>query len=396
MAKNKRKATEAEDKDRGGSKEEKQTNKKAKTTEDNDEKGSGSKKGKQAKTAEESCGKAKDVKTKGGASPADAILAKMMDLHLKRGKAATSFGAIMKAKKMNDHNTNWREAWKQLIDDGLILAETTGGMFTSEFRLTDKGLDHCMSPEQKELRNIMEKPAETNDEHQDRIKKVYCDGWNGRGVEIFGLLLKHGSCKRKEIAALMGISDRGASFNYSLKALHDHKFVEKDPNCKGNIRLSDEAFLSLDDRPDPVEMDPEALAAGMEKVYGKEMRKAQDKKGKKQAHKANKGSKDSKTGRKKEEGDPEVENAKETQEEASTMEAGNQEDEQVTNEGDNLNKTIKSHNGGKTSGNKHVKVANASKKAKTKTMKEDPDEESGAEDLGGDAMEEMPGDLTEV
>lgn len=254
-----------------------------------------------------------------------------------------------------------------------------------------------MSPEQKELQELMEKPVKTNDEHQERIKKCYCEGWNGRGVEIFDLLLKHGSCKRKEIAALMGISDRGANFHYSLKALLDHKFVEKDPNCKGYIRLSDEAFLSPDDRPDPVEMDPEALAAGMEKVYGKEMSKVQESKEKKQAAPAKKGSKGSKKDRKKEEGYPEEEHDKETEEETTTIEAGDPEDKEATDDGEDISKTVKSQKGGKKSENKHGKVANASKKAKKKKKTkqvEDPDEENETEDLAGDAWEEKTGDPT--
>jgi hypothetical protein len=301
---------------------------------------------------------------------------------------------------MNDHNTNWRDAWKQLLEEGLILAETTGGMFTSDFRLTDKGMDHCMSPEQKELQQLMEKPVETNEEHQDRIKKCYCEGWNGRGVEIFDLLLKHGSCKRKEIAALIGISDRGANFHYSLKALLDHKFVEKDPNLKGNIRLSDEAFLSLDDRPDPVEMDPEALAAGMDKVYGKELSKVQESKGKeKQAAAAKKGPKGSKKGRKKEEESPEQEHGKETEDETTGIEADDLKDKKATNVGEDTNDTEKSkkrrkkseNNNGKVSNSPEMKKQKKEKKKKKKKKKEVKDHEE--DETGDPAAGELEGEM---
>ncbi len=233
-------------------------------------------------------GKSKGSKGKAGgnASIADTILATMMAVQLKRHSSSLSFVSLMKARKMNDRNTGWRNEWRNLILKGYIQPATSktcsesskagsNGIFTSDYELTEKGEEKAGSPEQKEIKRLMESTVNTTAQEHERIRKLCM---NNRTVQIFDLLLKHGSLTRKELAATIGISDRGGPFSYGLRQLKRLGYVIVDEKAsergKKILKLSDRAFFNPNDRPEPKPIDPVLMKANIEKVYGKEMRKA--------------------------------------------------------------------------------------------------------------------------
>jgi len=195
----------------------------------------------------------------------------------------------MKARRMNDHNTPWRKEWRNLIKDGFIKEASSkslsgssengggNGIFTSRYELTEKGEDHCGCPRLRAMKLDIETKAKTSAEQHDKIRKLCM---NNRAVDIFDLLLKHGSLTRRELAATVGISDRGAPFSYGLRQLKKLGYIVVDEKIakrgKKSLMLSDKAFLDPKDRPEPVITDAETMSANIEKVYGKEMRKAAD------------------------------------------------------------------------------------------------------------------------
>jgi hypothetical protein len=182
----------------------------------------------------------------------------------------------MKARKMNDRNTPWRKEWRLLIDEGYIRpVGNHHGIFTSDHELTDLGEDRSGSPNKlKEIQRLLETPEKTTAEHHAKIRKLCM---NNRAVQIFDLLLKHGSLTRKELAATIGISDRGGPFSYGLRHLKQLGFIvvaKISRRGKKKLVLSDKAFVKPEDRPEPIPIDPKTMSENMEKVYGKEMRKA--------------------------------------------------------------------------------------------------------------------------
>ena len=261
--------------------------------------------------------------------PDEAILASMMDRLVKRNSSSVSFADIMKARKMNDRNTAWRNMWKLLIDRGDIQPsksksdsdKESAPVFTSKYELTDQAVDRVATEEQKELKRLMESDVASTEEHHQRIRKICM---NKRAVQVFDLLLKHGSYNRKELAATLGINDRGATFHYGLQQLMQLEFVVSDPSKKGNIVLSEKSFLLPEDRPEPIPLDPEELAVAMDKVYGKEMSKAQKSKlAKAEAKKVDKVEKDktkakNKKSKKPEAAEPDAEHVENSVEGAAT------------------------------------------------------------------------------
>ena len=212
-------------------------------------------------------------------SCAENILSTMMAARLKRNKSSISFEAMMEIRKMNNRNTGWRNEWRNLIGDGYIQPSksTKGGgtaIFTSDYELTEKGEDRVGSPDQKKLKELMDATVNTTEEQHARIREICM---NNRAVQIFDVLLKHGSLTRKELAATIGISDRGAPFSYGLRQLKHHGFIVNDETKNGRVKylmVSDAAFINPKDRPEPILIDPNVMSANIEKVYGKEMRKA--------------------------------------------------------------------------------------------------------------------------
>mmetsp|Transcript_23090 Transcript_23090/g.54575 ORF Transcript_23090/g.54575 Transcript_23090/m.54575 type:complete len:309 (+) Transcript_23090:204-1130(+) len=231
--------------------------------------------------------KAKKSKSNAHApSTAEKILSTMMAEKLKRNTSSISFVGMMKVRGSNDHNTGWRNVWRKLIKDGYIQEATSrkqssgssggGGtpVFTSNYELTDKGENCAGSPDQKKLKELMEATVKTTEEEHARIRKLCM---NNRAIQIFDILLKHGSLSRKELAATIGISDRGGPFSYGLRQLKLLGYVVVDETKSGPVKylmVSNKAFVDPKDRPEPILIDPEVMSANIDKVYGKEIRKA--------------------------------------------------------------------------------------------------------------------------
>lgn len=211
----------------------------------------------------------------GGRNSSDQVLlAKLMESHLleadQKEKSGLSFAAIMSSLGMNDHNTGWRNSWKDLEKKGLTqqVPGGNGGFFTSGFCLTKEGLDAFATDDnmKEAMAVISEKQPKTNEEHQNRIKSKLM---NKRGEEIFDVLLKHGPLSRKEIAAKLGISDRGAYFSYALQQLKDLGYVRKvrvikeDGKEENLNELTDKCFVSDPrNQSDSIKVDQDSLAHG--------------------------------------------------------------------------------------------------------------------------------------
>jgi len=211
---------------------------------------------------------------------AEKILETMLAVKLKRGNCNISFEKMMEARDMSHKNKTWRNTWRDLIEEGFIQPATSSsnsgknGLFTSNYELTDKGEDGAGSPDQKELKRLMEATVNTTKEHHARIRKLCM---NNRAVQIFDILLKHGSLTRKEVAATVGINDRGGPFSYGLRGLKRLGYIvvnETKDGGKKCLMLSDKAFIDPKDRQEPISIDSEVMSANIEKVYGKEMRQA--------------------------------------------------------------------------------------------------------------------------
>ena len=99
-------------------------------------------------------GKSKGKPGGNSESIGDTILATMMAVQLKRNQSSISFVSLMKARKMNDRNTGWRNEWRTLILGGYIQPVTSPesskagakGIFTSDHELTEKGEEKAGSP----------------------------------------------------------------------------------------------------------------------------------------------------------------------------------------------------------------------------------------------------------
>ena len=235
-------------------------------------------------------------KSKGGKSRKDAILSKMMERLSERGSSLMTFPKTVKAILGNNATEDrplnkWKEAWKTLIEEGDIEPthrpssfddhddvrdrETEGEMFAedAEFQLTSKSVDRIAPEEYKESQKMLSEdapPVKSIQEYHDRIRKL-CQ--NKRGEQIFDTLLKYGSLHKKELAATIGIQAKGPSFFYPLQKLVQWGYVEYTAVSKKHkqkvLRLTDKAFLHPEtERPEPIELDANELAAAMEKVYG--------------------------------------------------------------------------------------------------------------------------------
>lgn len=183
------------------------------------------------------------AKTEG--KPADVLLGQMMEQYLGDNESAPSYASIMSSLGMNDRNTPWRKAWKDMSTQGLTEQVGSGGFFTSGFHLTEKGRDEASTDELKELMSKTTasfKPT-TDDELHTHIKSKLM---NKRGEEIFDLLLKNGPMSRKELAKSLGIRDTGAYFSYALQQLKDLGYAEniKGDDGKTKVQLTDKSFVT--------------------------------------------------------------------------------------------------------------------------------------------------------
>jgi len=202
---------------------------------------------------------------KGSGPPKQVLLAKLMEQHIMENYSV-SFADIMTDLGMNDHNTTWRERWKDLEEEGYTKpsAAKGGPVFTSGYQLTPKGIELAATDEYKQA--LVNKPK-TNDELHERIKGKLM---NKRGGEIFDLLLERGPLTRNELSGILGISDRGAYFSYALQQLKDLGYAEDDPNkvkgMKKKVRLTDKAFLirpaaSKTEQPNSTNVPPNSLVS---------------------------------------------------------------------------------------------------------------------------------------
>jgi len=219
-------------------------------------------------------------------SIADSLLSTMVNVQVKRNNSSISFVSLMKRRKMNDRNTPWRNEWRSLIEMGFIRPAQCGpsasgsdgignGVFTATFELTQKGEDRAGTPQQKAMKRLIQTETKTTEERHAQIRNICM---NNRTEQIFDLLLKYGSMSRKELAATIGISDRGAPFSYGLRQLKEFGYVVVDEKNSERGRkalmLSEKAFVNPLDRPKKVNLDPNVLEANMKKVYGKEKKKS--------------------------------------------------------------------------------------------------------------------------
>ena len=206
-------------------------------------------------------------KAKTTGKPAEVLLGQLMEHHLyaidsgidniddndpSASSATTtglSFCNILHNFKMCDRNTSWRKAWKGLSEQNLISQiESSGGFYTSAFRLTPTGLDEASTEEVKEImakNSVVSQKPKTDDELHEHIKGRLM---NQRGEEIFDLLVGHGPMSRKKLAEHIGISDRGAYFSYALQQLKDLGYAEnviaESGTRKTKVTLTGKSFVN--------------------------------------------------------------------------------------------------------------------------------------------------------
>lgn len=136
----------------------------------------------------------------GSGAPDEIMLDKLMEQHVMENDEV-SFADIMKDLGMNDRNTKWRNAWKELKEKEYTersINSESGPFFTSGFRLTTTGIALAATDEYKQLKTNQPR---TNEELHAKIKGKLM---NKRGDQIFDLLLQHGSLSRKELSGLLG------------------------------------------------------------------------------------------------------------------------------------------------------------------------------------------------
>ena len=185
------------------------------------------------------------IKTTNGGTPSEVLLGKMMEQHI-MGSDSVSFADILSELGMNDRNTKWRNAWRDLVDKGTIEAcgAASDPLFTSGFRLTPEGKHLATTDEYKEAMSAVPSKPTTNEELHEQIKGKLM---NRRGEQIFDLLLEHGAKTRKELAKLLGISDTGAYFSYALQQLKDLGYAENISSSSSKaklVRLTANAFVT--------------------------------------------------------------------------------------------------------------------------------------------------------
>lgn len=204
-------------------------------------------------------------KTTGNEERQTALLSRMMDLQV-QGTKEVSFFRLSKDLDFMERTSSWRASWKELVEEGYV-KPSSGDVsapvaYKTDYTVTEKGIERFGSPEFKKHQKEMKTPATTEEEHQARIFKKLL---NKKSVSIFELLLRHGSLSRKELAAIIGVSDRGHAFSYALQQLKTLQIVEDDKNGKGKkLRLSDAAFLDPKNRPETAAHNADELEKLME------------------------------------------------------------------------------------------------------------------------------------
>ena len=188
-------------------------------------------------------------KAKTNGKPGEVLLGQLMQQYLVDKESAPSYASIMSGLGMNDRNTPWRKAWKDMLEKGLIeQQESSGGVFTTGVQLTEQGIDEASTDELKEVMSKTESAkATTNEELHERIKAKLM---NERGKQIFDLLLKYEAMSRHELAHCLGISDTGAYFSYALQELKDLGYAEDVREGRSKRAcLTEKSFVTPRDTP---------------------------------------------------------------------------------------------------------------------------------------------------
>jgi hypothetical protein len=202
----------------------------------------------------------------------DKLLGGMLS-YVMRGKETVSFQQLSKDLNFMERTTSWRNSWKKLLNDKKFIEIAEGtSVFTGECRLTQAGKDHAATPEYEEYMKELNFVPQTNEEHQARIKKGLK---TDKAIAIFELLLKHAPLKRTELSKILHCNDRQHKFSYGLKDLKEKGIAESAGKGMG-YRLSDKAFLTPEDRPDTVIVDPKVFEEG-EKVIESKKRSSPEK-----------------------------------------------------------------------------------------------------------------------
>lgn len=207
--------------------------------------------------------------SKGSEEREDKLLAGMMS-YLMDGKDSVSFLQLSKDLDFMERTKSWRNSWKVLLDDKKFIepVDPSSSTFTGDHKLTQAGKDHASTPEYVEYLKDLNFVAQSNEEHQDRIKKRLK---NEKAVQIFDLLLKHGSLGRTELSTLLHCNDRSHKFSYGLQGLRKKGYVEMRDK---KFRLTDAAFKHPSDRPEPVEVDAKDMADGKAYIESKKISKS--------------------------------------------------------------------------------------------------------------------------
>lgn len=207
----------------------------------------------------------------------DKLLGGML-CYIMRGKEGVSFTQLSKDLEFMDRTTTWRNSWKSLLHDKkfIVPLDAKASVFTSEHKLTQAGKDHASTPEYEEYLKELNFVPQTNEEHQERIKKRLL---NNKARSIFGLLMKYGHLSRKHLSELLKCNDRQHEFSYGLKDLREKNLVCKDG---AKFSLEDSAFLDPStDRPKPHDLDEALLLEGRASIESK--KRAGNKSSKKKA-----------------------------------------------------------------------------------------------------------------
>lgn len=179
------------------------------------------------------------------------LLGAMLGYHMREDGGIT-FQKLSKDLDFHKGNKAWAAVWKAAKEDKSIEEVSTGKGFT----ISEKGIGLASTPEFEEWLKDKSFVPQTNEEHQANLRKRM----NPMGLKIFDLLLKHGSLSRHALAGLLHTKPGSKGYFYAEQELRKKGIVEFDPADKKKKRLSKDAFLSPDDRPEPMELDADVLA----------------------------------------------------------------------------------------------------------------------------------------
>lgn len=102
----------------------------------------------------------------------DKLLGAVMS-YLINGKSSVTFKLLAKNLDFMERTTTWRNSWRTLIETKGFIAPIQAGasVFTGEHQMTEAGKTHASTPEYEEYLKELNFCPQTNQEHQERIKK---------------------------------------------------------------------------------------------------------------------------------------------------------------------------------------------------------------------------------